>query len=77
MVSGGAHGSPPPYLPPLQRGKWPRIYPGSMGAFPVDVGTALPAVRGWRRANPTRRAGRAPTSPSEEGEEEHCRIAAG
>ncbi len=30
--------------------------------------TAGTAARGWRRATPTRRAQRAPTSPSEEGE---------
>ena len=61
---------------PLQRGKC-RSESGGDGGDPECCQNRFSAVRGWRRANPTRRAKSAPTSPSEEGEEQRHRIGTG
>ena len=61
---------------PLQQGKC-RSESGGDGGDPECCQNRLSAVRGWRRANPTRRAKSAPTSPSEEGEEQRRRIGTG
>ena len=59
---------------PLQQGKC-RSESGGDGGDPECCQNRLAAVRGWRRANPTRRAKSAPTSPSDEGEEQRRRTA--
>ena len=60
-------------FPRFSGGSGPGFDPGPIGVCPAAVRTALflytgPPVRGWRRANPARRAKSAPTSPFEEWE---------